>query len=791
MPPIRPLQKEVETKQKNTFNLTSDEINQSYQLFQNRQYTREEAIEYMGYVNSGDVPLPEDSTLNIPTLSKEDADAYRSGSMSLEEQGQLQIALDEGVVKLPEGQGFFAGIKEAITGAERSTPEIEALPDWSELPEKNQFNMDAFLSAIGTISTDPQETAQIIKAGFPGVEVRQDEKGNYILKSAIDQQEYAIKPGFRPSDIPRAAVTAAAFTPAGRATTLTGQVLGAAGTQTAIEASQAALGGEFDPGQVAAAGGLAGAGFLGGKVISAGNIAVRRAYRGFTGKKIPPLSLPEPDIVELTKKAAQGDKAAIKKLAERVKPDPKVIASAKRLGIDEYLQPDHISTNQQFREMSQSIKTVPASTARKLELEGYEAIGKRADDLITEIGGTTDLSKLDQSVKIGLKQVQNDLDDVAEKLYAQVNKSIPSKTNAPATNLLKFINQRSKDFGGAKFLDPVEKKLLQQLGVKTKPTYARLDNLRKQLTLARVKGQGAFKDGNLGLIKKLEQELLKDQQAIALKMGVGDSFDLARKAVAMRKATENDITSIFGKQFDRDLIEGSLVTKLSTATKKLAEGDVSKMKALLDAVPDNMKQEVMTSGIATAFNRAVGSGKLNFNTFANWYEGIMKNSEARKFLLSNLPKEARKRLSDLYRVSKAISKASKERVPTGRTMTDRLRSADSFMSKVYNFVKRGSIPALGVEYIGQQVGYPGLGAGVYAGLAVALRSGAKKDIMLAADELLTSPAFISAVHSGNAGKFVKTRAWKTFFNAMGRPRELSNPEQWILSAFQAGKNIKE
>lgn len=172
----------------------------------------------------------------------------------------------QGEAQPQQDQGFLTGIQEQITGTQRATPETEAMGDWASMPEMNTFSMASFKSALGTMLTNPEETVQVIKANYPGVQVRQDESGNYLLRSSIDGQEYAIKPGFQPSDIPRAAGAMLAFTPAGRATSIGGAALGAGLTQAGIEASQAATGGEFDPKEVALAGALGGA----GKVLEKG-----------------------------------------------------------------------------------------------------------------------------------------------------------------------------------------------------------------------------------------------------------------------------------------------------------------------------------------------------------------------------------------------------------------------------------------------------------------------------------------------------------------------------------------
>lgn len=160
------------------------------------------------------------------------------GRMQQEQQQQYQ--------EEPEQLSFTGGIKEAVTGEKRSTETIEALPDWATMPEMNEASMASFKAALGTMLTGPEETARILKANYPQLNITQDEKGNLMFQSTIDGQWYGYKPGGRVSDIPRAAFAGAAFTPAGRASSIVGSGLAAAGTQAAIEASQAATGGEFD-----------------------------------------------------------------------------------------------------------------------------------------------------------------------------------------------------------------------------------------------------------------------------------------------------------------------------------------------------------------------------------------------------------------------------------------------------------------------------------------------------------------------------------------------------------------
>jgi hypothetical protein len=161
------------------------------------------------------------------------------------------------------------------------------------MPELNQMSVASFKTALGTLLSNPQETVNILKTNFPDVGVRQDAKGNFILKSSVDKKEYVIPPGFAVGDIPRAIGGLAAFTPAGRAATIPGAIGGAAATQAVIEATQAGTGGEFNPAEVAVAGALGPA----GQIVQRAVPAIQRGVRAVTGRAAAaPAAVPPPQV---------------------------------------------------------------------------------------------------------------------------------------------------------------------------------------------------------------------------------------------------------------------------------------------------------------------------------------------------------------------------------------------------------------------------------------------------------------------------------------------------------------
>jgi hypothetical protein len=291
------------------------------------------------------------------------------------------------------------------------------------------------------------------------------------------------------------------------------------------------------------------------------------------------------------------------------------------------------------------------------------------------------------------------------------------------------------------------------------------------------------------LAKKLYGLLSEDQAAVVGRLGMTDTYNAARQAVAVRKGLEDDMVSLFGKQLDR-----SLVGDLSSAVNALPKGDSSKLIKLLKAIPDDMRQNVVASGLNAAFGKSARSGSLNFNSYSNWYEGLLRNKQSYAAVMSNLPPAARKQLSDLYRVSNGVRLATRERITTGRiqAVQQELQGADTLMSNLYGLAKRAAV-GVPAEAAATAVGMPG--AGISAGIASALTKG-KPNALRAADALISSPEFIQAARAAGtpqqaqaARAMAYSKAFTKFVRAVGAPREISNRERWIVNAMQAQSNL--
>jgi hypothetical protein len=907
-------------------------IAQVYEAYRSGQLTPEEQKQFEDDVRERRIMLPPNGALlgELPPNATRPSrafeapqrllDAYTSGNLSRNERIEFERDVEKGILKIPEGfpiqkteeLGLVRGAIAAVTGSERETEATRTLPDWMSMPEMTtaggrgvleslatgaiggpqgframrdigQTRGQNLVATIGTMAASPEEAVQIIRAQNPNVTERRDERGNYILRSAIDGKEYVIPPGFRQSDIPRAAGTALAFTPAGRATTITGGILATGATQGGIELTQALAGGEFNPEEVATAAALGGAIPAAARVLpgigplatatmerlrlrrpaaaapelppqgpggppSAGmaaaapepppagpagpGAAARPPMPGAGAMPEPPPAAPRPaapgaamapevppaapaaprpaapamspyDIAQEARAASRGgmgSQAATQRLAAAAAPDPETVAAAQRLGIAEHLQPGHVTTSQAYRALEQVLRSIPGSALRAQEVEGLKAVSSRATQLLDDMGRMP-RSDLSATVKTALDDTVTQMETKAEELYNRLREVIPARTEATPESTLQFINRRLENLGGDRAdLTSLERRILARLSPKndgTGPTYTLTDNFRREAGRA-TRRQGPFKDADTGLAQKLNGLLSDDLNGVAERFGATDLSDAAKAVVRQRKAIENDMTALFGRN-----LSNSLLARMDQGFQGVTKGDVSKLADFIKAVPKELRQEVMASGLASAFNKAARDGSLDFTTYAKWWKGLEQNRQAMTLIMSNLPRESRQQLRDLAKVSEGISLSLGETIKTGRLGTgvdvirDQLQPADTLAQRVFQVAQRSAVGAP-LEALTTGMGMPG--TGLAAGITSALMKTGKSEPLKAADTLLASPEFQSMAKATveqsapkmeqAARRMAQSLAFQDFAEKAAAPRELGAATQWIMSATQAAQNLR-
>ncbi len=466
----------------------------------------------------------------------------------------------------------------------------------------------------------------------------------------------------------------------------------------------------------------------------------------------------ERSYAEITADLRSGKKGEV---AKDVRPDQEILAAAEELGVD--LNPSHYSTNEAFKAVEQAVLKSQDSELSAREVRAIKEVGARADEMISEFGGTTDRSLLEAQVRTRFDDNIKALSDQARNLYRQVNAGIKPAQKVNPKGSIAYIEQRLADMGGdLSGLSTAERQLHAVLNGDRPPTYARFDQLRKDIGSG-YQRTGPFKDDASANLDAVYKVLSQDQQGVADILGLGKIYAAGRKSVQKRKQIEEQAQVLFGRDLGK-----SFIPKLTGSATALTKGDVQKFRGLMNALPPSLRQTAATTMLNDLFTMGSRSKGASIGQgFANAYEALGRNAGAKNELFKHLPEEARNRFDAIGKVSTGIYRA-KALENTSKTAVAILQALETggMVNRVLDATSDRVIA--GGAYV------PGFRA-ASAGASVA-KSGLKSafDKKKAADDMLSSASFNRAVNKAMEGKekeanimLNRSKAWQRFRNTVG------------------------
>lgn len=710
-----------------------------------------------------------------------------------------------------EEPGLIAQLKESFTGSARMTPEIAQLPDIGSMPERNQFSGPGFRAALGQIaSSGPQETAQVIGQNFPGVMARVDAKGNYILRSAINGQEYAIKPGFQGSDIapaigkmlPQIAASqivapAAAAMGLGKAAQLASAIVTAAGVQTSVEGVSALTGGQFEPVEIAkAAAGEAlgqgvGAALQGaGSLVARGARAVKQKFKPAVAQTAEaaamgaapkaaaaaaqaPVAPPETEFFEpgvlgnMVRKASGGgigSADAKQQLVDLARVNPKAKADAEALGFQ--LPIDVFADNPQFRAVVGLVRSQAGGAEESVYNQAIAAAATRADDLMREFGttfveGRPAPAEVSDRVLASLTEQSQNLSAQAKPLFAKFDASVGKSTKISLPDLAAEMESVTSTVLPSQ-ITKAERGLLalvrkNEKGELNEIPYEALMR-EKRAIFDQVEGRvgNKYKDVDQIQLERYYDILRKEQLAVAGRLGDTEAASALADANvlwAKKKALDNRVVEGFG-----DAANNSVAKLMKSAFKGAAEGDRKAFNQLIDivnSVPQNLRRETFATALASASRstrklEGLDPNAFGFSEYAKLYQGLRGNPKVYKELVDSLGPGSDETLRRLYEVSKRVSDVRAKVLGTGKAnqvYMDQL-NAEGFVGKIADAALRGGAGKMATTALGSAIGGP-VGAAAAAGLINA--AGLRKTGVQRAVEFFASDEFNKLISQSAIG----------------------------------------
>lgn len=508
----------------------------------------------------------------------------------------------------------------------------------------------------------------------------------------------------------------------------------------------------------------------------------------------------EDEIGDVIRKAASGDKAARKTVADLSAIDPQAREAARRLEIE--LPADVFSDNEQVRAAAGLGRSIVGGTEEAAWRGTVKNAVERADQVLDEFGatfieGAPAPAVASARVKDSLMATRKELKDAASKIYDEIDEAVPKATPIKLDNLRAELQKISDELGGEGFT-PLEKQLLD-VSTDESATYGRLMRIKSDIRKAVEKNDGPYKDIEEATKIRLRNSILQDQLDNVSRIG---SPELKEKLVAAnlmygkQRDVGKQIINLFGKDF-----AGSISDKMRMAITSSARGETGAFTRLMDSVPDDLKKEVTATALASIARSGAGAtkGQFGFSEFSKMYQGLRANKEVYKQVVKNLGPESDAVLRDLYEVSKRVTDARANVLTTGKANQALLQglTAQNLIEKALSSVIGRGVIAAGGAATGSALGGGAFGASTGAGISSAIVESltrGEKTKLEAVGKLFRSKDFQDLIV--NAGKtdtitpaqakaLARSAAFQSFAKAVKLPVATDQLDTWILSAMAA------
>lgn len=489
------------------------------------------------------------------------------------------------------------------------------------------------------------------------------------------------------------------------------------------------------------------------------------------------------ELRSLVVKASRNNKAARAEIAAMAKVDLEAAAAAERLGID--VEADVFADNEAVRQVVGMVRATKGSDAAIEWRERFAGAQQRASEILSDEGGTVDLSVQSEGVRTALKSSIDDLRNQATPIYTKVEESIPVGSRMQPTETVKEFNRIVTELGGIEALSPSEQKIFKLLGSNEGITYARLNRERAQMARAAFENAGPYADADRRTATALYNAMKEDRRNFVAAMAGDDTakqLDNADSLWSSAKDLEDSLVKGFGREAN-----GSIASKISSALTTGSKGDIKGLQNVLSIVPDDLRKEAILTGIAHLSGGLGGQGGFSFPRYSKLYRGLRNNSEVYSKISKELGPQTSTILRDLYEVSVRIDRAESNIDKTGRA--NQAMIAEGLVAKMLNGPS-GQVARTGV---GGAVGAAVSGGNpIVAGMMAAGAGSTKvgRNRVNVASDLFRSEAFKKAAVEAATQPQVSEKTVKRLQNSPAYKRwaksfRIEDPDAWILGALTA------
>lgn len=413
---------------------------------------------------------------------------------------------------------------------------------------------------------------------------------------------------------------------------------------------------------------------------------------------------------QVTQKFAQAanEKSALDMAIESAQPSKARIEAARAMGFDpEEVPLPVLSESQAVNEIGGALAAVPGNTAGTQLDDFAKALGMKADDLITEMGGSLDRPQASTDLLKKMQTTRDAMYQAESKAYDAVREAIDPSIPVNAKPMIRQMTQDAKAVGGVSKLDGPTRRVFRTLN--DNPTYGRIDRERKRIGAALHKKEGPYANAESSELSRLYSQLTSLQEEVAkaaepswmpyvtrdARESVKSAYspmalwDKAKQQTIARKTLEEQSQMLFGRN-----LSDPMVPKLIDGLKGITGKNGKKFAEIVNAIPAEDRPAMMATALNGVFT-ASNSVNKNFTAtaFTKWMDELKRSPSAYKAVSSNLPEGGMKRLESLNTLARGLADVERKRTRTGivKTMFDDFDKANGLAAKLYDIAEQSPI----------------------------------------------------------------------------------------------------
>lgn len=626
-------------------------------------------------------------------------------------------------------------------------------------------------SAAGLTAFDPWEFGQMLMEQDPNIGVVQSPEGEYFaVNSATNKVVSLNKPGISPMDVMQFVGTTAAAMPSARLPSLATRAAGAGGIQTAIQAGQEILGGEFDAQDVALDVLTTGA-------ADAAPVAfrwIRDRMRGVT----PEDSRMQQTITEVGEAAISEQPSRMARAAREVQPDPSLVESATRLGVEGDVPLSALSGNEQFRAVQAGLTARLGSDLAEDQAQSIISLSENVARSLDDYGAAASRGGFDDTIRA---RIQGDIADLAsqsEPLYKSLKKIVDRfggrYQDVDTSALNSYFDQINKRYRSASNIPKGVRVVMDQITDPKGISYDALDALRRttgENYAAALRGANPYPDTDVRTMGQLYDVITSQQNRALENIGgvrTSELWGSAKALVSQRKELEQLSIQALGRDLSNDIMAGVEQT-LANIPRGNIRAFVSKMKA----VPEELRPQAMVTALKGMMQKTARSADvdkdfvMSTSFYPNWWRQVKSDPKVFNLVTEYLDPEQVRFFDDVARIGGSLQRSIQKQPMNGRLVefVDNFDQSSGLISRLLGTVrKRGGL-------IG------GAAGGMGAVFDVVLGATGRKDAMQKMSNLLRSEGFRQMVLRGASGeptdrvasKVTQSEPFQQWYNSAAEP----------------------